>query len=187
MSTSLGDHDGRDDSAESLPPNEGASNWQGVFDAAREGLRSFLISKLPQPADADDCLQAVSVAMLQNTTEIPPAARRAWLFRVAANQAALWWRKKATTDRLLEKQATDVASVLEETNPNRLETEETLEQIRNAISSLPETTQIIVKMRIHDGKTFQNISDQLNLPLGTVLTRMRRAMEHLRRLFEDDQ
>ena len=41
-------------------------------------------------------------------------------------------------------------------------------------------------MRIHDDLTFQQIADQLNIPIGTALTRMRRALEKLRNEIEPD-
>ncbi|MBT4866073.1 MAG: RNA polymerase subunit sigma-24, partial [Planctomycetaceae bacterium] len=44
-----------------------------------------------------------------------------------------------------------------------------------------------VCMRIYDEKTFQVIADELNLPLGTVLTRMRLALKKLAACFESDE
>lgn len=179
MSKSPGNGPRRDD-LEGKNPSQ-FDEWQDVFDSVRPGLRNFLISKLPQPADADDCLQAVSLAMLQNKTKIPPAARRAWLFRVASNEAALWWRKKKSNDRVLEKQASYTTSPQAEPEPQGIEIREAANKVLDALGNLPESSQIIVKMRIQQNKTFQTIADELQLPLGTVLTRMRRAMEKIRR------
>lgn len=153
--------------------------WRKIFDESEPGLRNFLAGKLPQAADVDDCLQSVSVAMLKNETEIPHAARRAWLYRVAANEAARWWRHKAVTDRVLEKHAGTAYSV-DTSAPTTIETEETLRLINQAIENLSDNARQVVRMRLRDGMTFQAIADQLQLPLGTVLTRMRRAMRRLR-------
>jgi RNA polymerase sigma-70 factor (ECF subfamily) len=153
--------------------------WREVLEEVRGGLRNFLAGKLPQAADVDDCLQSVSVAMLNNQTEIPPAARRAWLYRVAANEAARWWRDKSTTDRILEKHAGNTPGV-DTTAPSRMETQELVQQVNQAIENLSDNSRRIVRMRLNDGMTFQAIADQLQLPLGTVLTRMRRAMQQLR-------
>lgn len=183
MSKSPGNGPRQDDlERESFPQFR---DWQEVFDSVRPGLRNFLISKLPQPADADDCLQAVSLAMLQNKTEIPPAARRAWLFRVASNEAALWWRKKMANDRVLEKQASYTTSDQSDPTSQDIEKKEAAGQALDAIGNLPESSQVIVTMRIQQNKTFQMIADELQLPLGTVLTRMRRAMEKLRQELDD--
>ena len=89
------------------PPHDdqNASQWQDVYRACEGGLRAFLRGRLSQQVDVEDCLQAVCVKMLQRGQTVAPAARRAWLFRVAANEAAGLWRRKATTDRVLERQA----------------------------------------------------------------------------------
>lgn len=159
-------------------------SWRAIFDESESGLRRFLTGKLPQAADVDDCMQSVSVAMLKNSTEIPIAARRAWLFRVAANEAARWWRNKSTTERVLEKHADSACR--DDTSPPAIETEETVQRVNQAIENLSEEVRLIVTLRLRQGLTFQAIADQLQLPLGTVLTRMRRAMQRLRSEFEGE-
>ncbi|WP_182869262.1 RNA polymerase sigma factor [Rhodopirellula sp. JC639] len=168
-------------------PTEGAGRdlWRRVFDDAEMGLRRFLSGKLPQTADVDDCLQTVFVAMLKNDAPIPPAARRAWLYRVAANEAARWWRNKSTTDRVLEKHARSTFQIDTE-SPTNLETEETLQRVEQAIATLPENAQQVIRLRLGEGLTFQAIADRLDQPLGTVLTRMRRAMQQLRTQLDID-
>lgn len=173
--------------ADVQPDGQGGDDpaiWREVFEQSETGLRRFLAGKLPQSADVEDCIQSVLVAMLRNKTKIPPAVRRAWLYRVAANEAARWWRQKSSTDRVLEKHA-ETAYTVETAGPARIETEETLERIERAIDNLGENPRRIVNMRLRDTMTFQQIADELDLPLGTVLTRMRRAMQKLRSELDD--
>ena len=47
------------------------------------------------------------------------------------------------------------------------------------MKTLPVEQQIVVRMRIDEGKTFAIIASELNVPLGTVLTRMRLAIKKL--------
>ncbi|MEO1524349.1 MAG: sigma-70 family RNA polymerase sigma factor [Planctomycetota bacterium] len=168
------------------PPTEGIEvQWRELIEEVRPGLRSFLTAKLPQAADVEDCLQTVILAALESRPQIPESARRAWLFRVASNEAALYWRKKKTTDRVLEKHGQYHVTADERTAANTFETKETADRIQRAISELSPDVQRIVRMRIQENLTFQQIADQLGTPLGTVLTRMRRAMERLRNQFKD--
>ncbi|MCA9140345.1 MAG: sigma-70 family RNA polymerase sigma factor [Planctomycetales bacterium] len=189
---SYGDLDGSgvDDTTPGVDSSDQATQqpttWREVFEQSESGLRRFLAGKLPQDADVDDCLQSVLVAMLKNETKIPAAARRAWLYRVAGNEAARWWRHKSTTDRVLEKHAETVYGV-DTVVPANIETKETLDQINRAINNLDENSRQIVNLRLRDGMTFQQIADQLNLPLGTVLTRMRRSMQKLRNEIDGDK
>lgn len=177
------------DHADQPQPQDGGEEqrgtWWSVFNDVETGLRKFLAAKLPQAADVEDCLQSVSIAMLKNQTEIPQAARRAWLYRVAANEAAKWWRSRSAADRVLERHA-ETAYRVETEVGTEIETEETLGRVNRSIENLSENARHVVKLRLGDGKTFQTIADELQLPLGTVLTRMRRAMLQLRRELERD-
>ncbi len=60
---------------------------------------------------------------------------------------------------------------------------ETVLNVREALEKLPENQQDVVRLRIYEEKTFAEIAKELNLPLGTVLTRMRLAMRKLESLF----
>ena len=168
------------------PNSQHDDQWRKVFESSEAGLRNFLAAKLPQQADVDDCLQTVLVAMLENTKEVPESARKAWLFRVASNEAALYWRKQKTTQRVLETHAQHQVDSKADADSVEVETRETVHQIEAAIGDLPKAAQVIIRMRLNENRTFQQIADELKLPLGTVLTRMRRAMERLRSQFEEE-
>ena len=162
------------------------ATWRELLEEVRPGLRSFLSAKLPQSADVEDCLQSVMLAVLERPPTVPAAARRAWLFRVASNEAALYWRKRKTTDRVLEKHGQYRVETDEQTAAATYETKETIGHIEQALHEFAADVQTIVRMRIHENQTFQQIADTLDLPLGTVLTRMRRAMQRLREQFKDE-
>ena len=57
---------------------------------------------------------------------------------------------------------------------------ETIERVRRAIQELSAPQQQIVRMRIHEEKTFAAIARELGIPLGTALARMRAALARLR-------
>ena len=57
---------------------------------------------------------------------------------------------------------------------------EATEELKKALKELPESWQQIVSLRIYENLTFQQIANQLGIPLGTALTRMRRALERLK-------
>ncbi|TWU00885.1 RNA polymerase sigma factor [Stieleria varia] len=163
-----------------------ADQWKALFEEIRPGLQAFLRSRLSQSADVEDCLQSVSVTMLEKGLDVAPPARRAWLFQVAANEAAKFWRKKATTQRVLEKQATYTTESTDPDPADCLSLDETNQEIQSALRKLPTDWQTIIRMRIHDGMTFQAIADELNIPLGTALTQMRRGLQRIREQIEPE-
>ena len=61
------------------------------------------------------------------------------------------------------------------------------QRIRAAISQLPPEQQQVLAMAFLQGYTHQEISEALHQPLGTVKTRVRTAMQKLRRMLQDEQ
>ena len=175
-----------------IPSNPGSDEhltdqWREVFGACEAGLRAFLRGRLGQQVDVEDCLQAVYVKMIESGQNVAPAARRAWLFRVAANESARLWRRKAATDRVMEKQSRHLSETADDEAADKVILDETTEQLRQAMDRLPEAWQQVVRLRMNDNLTFQQIADQLQIPLGTALTHMRRALERLRSELELDK
>jgi RNA polymerase sigma factor (sigma-70 family) len=165
--------------------SEISPQWREVFDASAPGLRAFLRGRLNQDSDVDDCLQVVFVKMIESGGNVAPAARRSWLFRVAANESARLWRSKASTEKMLEWHPAEEAAQVDPTEKFILT--ETTEKLNQLLLQLPEAWQRVVRLRINENLTFQQIADQLGIPLGTALTQMRRALERLKSEIESDE
>ncbi|MGB0595114.1 MAG: RNA polymerase sigma factor [Rubripirellula sp.] len=181
-----GDHLGNLSASDALGPSNVPSDpsWQEVFEKALPVLRGFLRNRLGQESDVDDCLQTVSVKMIEKGSGVAPAARRAWLFRVAANESARLWRSRAASKKALQRYGSDETDI--EFPENSLTSDETNQQIIKALNSLPPAWQRVVRMRIHENLTFQQIADQLDIPLGTALTQMRRALKQMKQTLDSD-
>jgi RNA polymerase sigma-70 factor (ECF subfamily) len=144
----------------------------------------FLRSVLRDEHAAADCLQTTFSKLVE--TGGPPVAGnlRGWLFRVAHNCARELQRRSQIERRGLEQVA--ILRQLADGGKTAASSElfsrrERLEQARNAVRQLSTSQQQVLRMRIEDGMKFAEIAQQLNLPLGTVLTRMRLALESVRR------
>jgi RNA polymerase sigma-70 factor (ECF subfamily) len=66
---------------------------------------------------------------------------------------------------------------------NTLETNENTIGIKDLLKKLPEEQSIIIEFMYFKGYTQQEVSDELNIPLGTVKTRSRMALKELRNSF----
>ena len=64
---------------------------------------------------------------------------------------------------------------------------ETVVEVRSAMARLPAEQQQVVRMRIYEEKTFAAIAEEIGAPLGTVLTRMRLALQKLHREFDSKE
>jgi RNA polymerase sigma factor (sigma-70 family) len=170
--------------------NPNVRQWRDVYEKCEGGVRAFLRGRLGQEVDVDDCLQAVCVKMILQANKpvdnVLPAARRAWLFRVAANEAAALWRRKAATEKMIQRRG--AADTAPDDVTEQLIRNETTAKLRRAVNALPQPMQQVVRLRIEENLTFQQIAEQLNIPLGTALTRMRRAIATLKHeILRDDQ
>ncbi len=157
-----------------------------LFESVEPGLRAFLKRRLRQPTDVDDCLQVVFIKLVESGQDVSAVAQRAWLFRVAANESAGMWRREASTSRVLEKHGSQEPA--EPRGPaDAAIASELAERLRHHLKQLPDAWQQVVRLRIDENLTFQQIADQLGIPIGTALTRMRRSLERLRSELDNDQ
>lgn len=62
----------------------------------------------------------------------------------------------------------------------RVEVKDELSILGEMVERLPDSQRMSLKLAMHKGLTQQEISEQLNMPLGTVKTAMRRGMQRLK-------
>ncbi len=68
----------------------------------------------------------------------------------------------------------------------RAETADALAVVQAALTSMPDVERAVILLAYRDGLTQSEIAERLEWPLGTVKTRTRRALAHLRAAFERD-
>ena len=141
-------------------------------------LRRFLLGVLRDPDRVSDVLQATFVKAIESGHQARSESLKAWLFRVALNEALVTRRRTETGDRITRKLA--AWSRTGDRPEESLIRGETVEHVRRVLETLPAAQREVVRMRIYEEKTFARIADELGLPLGTVLTRMRLALDKMR-------
>jgi RNA polymerase sigma-70 factor (ECF subfamily) len=148
-----------------------------------EELRRFLQGLLRDAQLASDCLQATFVKMVERGQETREASRKAWLFRVAYHEAMAYRRRQAVGDKIVERVAwySNGAAGPADEPAARFES---VQAVRRALDELPPEQRQVVRMRIYEEKTFAMIAEELSIPLGTALARMRAAMIKLRAKLE---
>ena len=55
------------------------------------------------------------------------------------------------------------------------------EELAAALDELPEESRLVLLMFYFEELSYQQIAEQLEIPMGTVMSRLSRAKEHLRR------
>jgi RNA polymerase sigma-70 factor (ECF subfamily) len=81
----------------------------------------------------------------------------------------------------------DVLSGREGEPANDLESGERKEWIRRAVAALPEQLQSAVKLVYFRGMKYREAADELEVPVGTVKSRLHSAVKKLGKAWEDNQ
>ncbi len=148
-------------------------------------LRAFLTGLLRDHDLVDEVFQLTFSKALQSGGQSNTETRKGWLFRVAYHEAMGLIRRNKIQKKAFNNICHTSSTFWTETPGRRLLENEHTEQIKQALNNLPENQRVVVIARIYEGKTFKEIAEVLELPLGTVLTRMRLAIKALSRQIEN--
>jgi RNA polymerase sigma-70 factor (ECF subfamily) len=141
------------------------------------------------PADAEDLVQDTYLKAFRAADSFEPGTNlRAWLFTILHNTARNRFRDRArealTVDSEQAERALD-ASVLDRPrtdNPETLLLRDTLgPELQAAVDALPDTFRQAVWLRDVEDFTYAEIAGMLDVPIGTVMSRISRGR---RMLFE---
>lgn len=138
--------------------------------------------------DAQDVVQDAFVqAFLKLDTFQHSSAFYTWLYRIAFNVAASRWRRKRPTLSIEHARETSGLEPMDnaEGPTELLERKETCRQVRDAIDRLNYEHREVLILREIDGCCYETIAEILDVPLGTVRSRLHRARMQLREELEE--
>lgn len=127
-------------------------------------------------ADAEDLTQQTFLAAQARLSQLrEPLAARGWLYAILRN----CYRKS------LKKRAPVLAVDVElnvDSVPDEMRTAEPIdeERLQEAIDALPAEYKTVLLMFYFERNSYRDIATALELPIGTVMSRLSRAKSHLR-------
>jgi RNA polymerase sigma-70 factor (ECF subfamily) len=135
-------------------------------------LRVFLRHLLASEQAAEDVMQETFTQIWRRPHRFDPerGSPRAYLFGVARRQATEWRRKQKTTDEL-------------EFDPPATGRVEIASMVTEAFSRLTLEQRTLLWLREVEGHSYQELAMILDVPLGTVRSRLFAAREALRALW----
>lgn len=128
---------------------------------------------------ADDLEQDAYLSALQEMPHHRPAAR-SWM-RAVVRHRFLNIRNRRFSMPPVELLADEHLAGTESDPSRLLELKETADALRASVQDLPEIYAFAVNRRFIDGAHPDDIADELDVPLETVRTRLRRGLHRLRR------
>lgn len=132
--------------------------------------------------DAEDCAQETMLRAFRAFSSFRrDASFSTWITRIAMNVCTDALRKRrpaASLDALQEETGFDVPDAAP-TAYAQLEQKERMRLLREGLTQLPEDMRQIIVLRDMQGMNYEEISQTLDIPLGTVKSRVNRAREKL--------
>ena len=147
------------------------------------------------PQDAEDLVQETYLKAYKNFASFTPGTNlKAWLYRIMTNTYINSYRKKQR--RPLETSADDVtdnqlytSSSHDSTGLESAEVEALKampnSRISDALNSLNEDYRMVVYYADVEGLAYKEIAEVMDIPIGTVMSRLHRGRKQLRGMLKD--
>ena len=153
--------------------------FAALFEYFAPRIKSFLIQSGLSDTLADELAQETMLAVWDKASHYDPAkaAASTWIYRIARNKKIDYFRKKSTgetqipDETLIEDDADNQASML-------MQKQET-DIMSHALAELPEEQSDLLARSFFKGQSHGEIAKETGIPLGTVKSRIRLALEKL--------
>jgi RNA polymerase sigma-70 factor (ECF subfamily) len=127
-------------------------------------------------ADAEDLTQEAFCKAQTNLGQLrDPSRARPWLFSILRNA----YLHRVRSDRQERLVPLDDVGELAESLPEALPQVDP-ERLQEALNELPEVFRTPIILYYFEDFTYRDIAEQMDLPIGTVMSRLARAKAHLR-------
>jgi RNA polymerase sigma-70 factor (ECF subfamily) len=134
------------------------------------------------PESAADLVQDVFLRLYRFSDRIDPERPlEPWLYRITANLSYTWIKKNRRWLPSLEEVAEWLAGTVRVENNSSHEYNDDWHQINTAISALPAQQRMVIVLYYVNDLPLQEISEILDVPVGTVKSRLHYGREVLKR------
>lgn len=142
------------------------------------GLRHHLQILLHESSDADDALQETLWLMARRLGALRDASLvRSWAYRIATREAMHLLRRARRHDT---EELMDVDAVVTEESEHEPSLAAADVDVLAHLDRLPTKARVVIRLRFVDELSQQEIAEALEIPLGTVKSRLAYGLERLR-------
>mgnify|MGYP001249843936 CR=1 FL=1 len=170
----------------------------GAFDELvnryADELFGFVYRIVHNTAAADDLVQEAFLQMHLAANSFDPRRKlRPWLYTIAANKARDYLRGRGRrSEQSLESRSGDddmpgLGSLLEaegDSAATATAADQTRDDVRRVIAEMPEHLRLILVLGYYHQLPYAEIAEILDIPVGTVKSRLHSAVNHFARLWK---
>jgi RNA polymerase sigma-70 factor (ECF subfamily) len=162
----------------------------------KDSIYYMLLKMVNNRDDAEDLtIEAFGKAFRNIRQYTPDYAFSTWLFKIATNNCIDFIRKKRklmlSIDRGFENEdGQDVALEIKSDGPgpdDSLMKKQKIMMMRDVVDKLKPRYRRLVELRYYNELSYEEISDELKLPLGTVKAQLFRAREFLYQIMKNSE
>lgn len=157
-----------------------------IYDRYGTAVYRLALRILGNVAEAEDLTQEVFLTFWRSSTYDPNrGSMLVFLMTLTRSRAINRLHQSRSQQQLLQRWGRSLPP--ESFNPlmDKASLSEISQLIFKALQQLPENQRQVLEMAYYDGMSQSEITQQLNVPLGTVKTRARQGLLKLRRLLKD--
>lgn len=153
-----------------------------------DALYNFALRLTADPTDAEDLVQDTIVKAFRFFSSYQKGTNaKAWLFRILKNSYINIYRKKSKQPHLVDYD--EVSTYYETVRSEQTDTtdmEDVMyrglldDQVTRALEQLPEDFRTVVLLCDVEGFTYEEIANMLDVPIGTIRSRLHRGRNLLR-------
>lgn len=134
---------------------------------------------------AEDIVQDAFVKLWKTPPDGPEAVVPTWLKRVVVNLSINQLRRRKKTEALPE-YSFDPALRHDRRPEEQVDLDDNMARLDRALAKLPDDKRAILAMKVYDEMSYEQIAETLDVPIGTVMSRLNRARAALRDLMEEE-
>jgi len=170
-----------------------AGQREALDELARRHRQAAFLLALQMLGNRDDAMDVTQDAMLRFFTTLgsfdPERRVQPWLFTIVRNQVRDLWRRRRRRPgdeghidgEMLASQLVDPAA-----NPEAdLRRRRLRERVWHALGALPPAKREIIVLRDFHDMSYSEIAEVLEIPIGTVMSRLHAARQQLRTLLQE--
>jgi RNA polymerase sigma-70 factor (ECF subfamily) len=142
----------------------------------------MLLKMVNNASDAEDLtIEAFGKAFRSLETYTPNFAFSTWLFKIATNNCIDFIRKKQASPSIIDQASDEMNGYTVNIQSDMPDPEETLinrqkfAQLREVVSQLKPRYRNLIELRYYKEYSYEEISKELDLPIGTIKAQLFRA------------
>lgn len=167
-----------------------AEAFATLYERHRLGLYRFLCGLCGDSAQADEVFQETWLSLIRSASEPQGRASfRTWLYQIGRNRLIDHWRRngrRSEQQEAFDERLHGDAVPGEPVDPLRqLSLSRDRERLQQALQALPGEQREVFLLRAHGDLELQEIAELTRTPAETVKSRLRYALQKLRRLLAD--